>query len=202
MLNSGDTVNYFLPDTYWSGNQTAVTTACEDPALAVKVLDYFYSAEGEELLGWGIEGESFERDADGTRHFTELITANPDGKTMAEAIAPYAMPTYNFTNVMSEDSYAPMVTSLPEQAAARATWLDAEGGVNLPRLSVATDVQSDYSRVMNEVDTFVQEEYVLFVTGQLRLDDDWDSYVSTIESMNIELARQAKADALDRFNNR
>jgi putative aldouronate transport system substrate-binding protein len=43
----------------------AVTTACEDPILAVKLLDYLYSDEGALLANYGIEGETFNYNEEG-----------------------------------------------------------------------------------------------------------------------------------------
>ena len=40
------------------------------------------------------------------------------------------------------------------------------------------------------------------ITGVKDINTEWDSYVATIESMNIDRAVQIKQDALDRFNAR
>ena len=160
-----------------------------------RFIDFFYSEEGQLLLGWGIEGESYTVNDDGTKQYTDTIMNNPDGKTPAQAILEFSIPMYGFCNQIREDSYVPMVTTLPEQAVARERWLDADWGVNIPRLNVAADVQSDYTMLMNDITTYVQEMYIQFITGQASLDTDWESYVNGLNGMGLETATQYMADA-------
>ena len=48
-----------------------VTKASPNLDLAIRYLDYAFSDENQDMYCWGIEGESFEVDADGNRKFTE-----------------------------------------------------------------------------------------------------------------------------------
>lgn len=203
VLNEGDEPSYYMPNGIaYSGKQAAITSACEDPALAVQILDFFYSEEGEDLLTWGIEGESYQVNEDGTKSFTDNIMNNPDGKNPQEAIIEYATPQYNFANVMMEEPYVEIITTLPEQREARNTWLDAVDGVNLPYLTVDPDVQSDYTMLMNDITTYVQETYIQFITGQVDLESGWESYVNTLNGMGLETATQYMADAYALYQQR
>lgn len=203
VLNEGDQPTYFLAGgIYYSGKQAAITSACEDPVLATQFLDYFYSEEGEDYLCWGIEGESYTVNEDGTKSFTDEILNNSEGKSPQEAILAYATPQYNFANLMYQDAYVQIITTLPEQEAALSTWLDAEPGVTMPRLSVAADVQSDYSMLMNDINTYVQEMYVKFIAGQASLETDWETYVNTLNGMGLETATQYMADAYALYQQR
>lgn len=187
---------------YYSGSQAAVTTACEDPVLATQVLDYFYSEEGNDLLCWGIEGESYTVNEDGTKQYTDNIMNNPDGKTPQEAILEYAIPLYNFSDVILNDSYVQMATTLPEQAAARDTWLDADLSRNMPKLTVASENQNDYSMIMNDITTYVQEMYIQFITGQADPDADWENYVNTVNGMGLENALEYEREAYELYQAR
>lgn len=203
VLNEGDEPVFTLKTgVYYSGKQAAITSACEDPVLATQFLDYFYSEEGENYLCWGIEGESYTVNEDGTKTFTDYIMNNPDGKTPQEAIMEFATPTFNFANVMLSEPYNQIVTILPEQAAARATWLDAGSGVMMPRVNIASDVQSDYSMLMNDIETYVQEMYIQFIVGDASLDNDWETYVNTMNGMGLETATQYVTEAYERYQAR
>lgn len=72
----------------------------------------------------------------------------------------------------------------------------------MPRVTVAADVQSDYSMLMNDIDTYVQEMYVKFISGQASLDTDWESYVNTLNGMGLETATQYMADAYAKYQQR
>lgn len=203
VLNEGDTPSYPMAGgIYHSGGQAAITSACEDPVLAMQFIDFFYSEEGQQLLGWGIEGESYTVNEDGSKSYTDYIMNNPDGKTPAQAILEFSIPMYGFCNQIRTDSYLPMVTTLPEQAVARERWLDADNGVNMPRLSVAADVQSDYTMLMNDITTYVQEMSIQFITGQSSLETDWENYVNSLNSMGLETATQYMADAYALYQQR
>jgi putative aldouronate transport system substrate-binding protein len=202
-LNKGDKASFPLGNgTYYSGLQATVTSACKDPVLATQVLDYFYSTEGNDLVCWGTEGKSYTKAADGTKTYTDEIMKNPNGKTPQEAILQYAIPTYAFSNVILTDSYLPMVTSLPEQNVARERWLDADTGVNMPRVTVSPEVQSEFNTIMNQINTYQQEMYIAFITGQSNLTSDWDTYVETIKGMGLDTAIQYKQEAYTLYQSR
>lgn len=203
VLKKGDPAHYFVNGgLYYSGNQAAISSACADPVMATQVLDYFYSEEGNDLLCWGIEGESYQVNEDGTKTFTDNIMHNPDGLTPQEAILEYAIPLYNFSDVILNDPYVQMTTTLPEQGTARDTWLDADSGVNIPRLTVATENQSDFNMIMNDVTTYVQEMYIQLITGQASLENDWETYVNTVNGMGMDIALQYERDAYQLYQQR
>lgn len=203
VLKEGDTVNYFLNGgLYFSGSQIAITKDCEDPVLATKMLDYFYSEEGNNLLCWGIEGKSYTVNSDGTKSYTDEIMNNPEGKTPQEAILKYSIPTYNFSNVILRDAYIPMVTTLPEQSVALERWLDADAGVNMHKITVAAENQADYNTIMNDVTTYVQEMYIRFVTGNADLNKEWETYVNTLNGMGLEAAVEFQKEAYSKYQAR
>ena len=55
---------------------------------AVWLLDWLYSEEGQICYNFGIEGESYEM-KDGKPVYTDLIMNNPDGMSVAQALAAY-----------------------------------------------------------------------------------------------------------------
>lgn len=202
-LNKGDKSSFPLGNgTYYSGLQATITSACKDPVLATQVLDYFYSEEGNNLVCWGVEGKSYTKEADGTKTYTDEIMKNSEGKTPQEAILQYAIPTYVFSNIILTDAYLPMVTSLPEQNVARERWLDADQGVNMPRVTVAPEVQNEFNTIMNQISTYQQEMYIGFITGQSNLDSDWETYVGTLKGMGLDAAIQYKQEAYTLYQSR
>ena len=61
-----------------------VSSTCAQPEIALQFLNYGYTEEGKDLVAFGIEGETFTRDADGKVAYTELLTDYPDGVRSAE----------------------------------------------------------------------------------------------------------------------
>ena len=201
-LNAGDASTYVLEGGIThTGVQAAITTGCADPVLATQVLDFFYSEEGSDLLSWGIEGESYTVE-NGVKTFTDNILHNPDGKPATEAILNYALPVYGFVNAQDNDAYIQLAISLPEQGAARSLWQSLEAGATLPKLVVDKEVANEYHMILNDVQTFVQESYIKFVTGQSNLDSDWETYLSTLNGMDLPYAVECVTNAYNAFQNR
>ena len=57
----------------YPGAGWGISSQCEDPVTVIKFMDYFFTEEGDELINWGIEGDTYTKDADGTKHFTDKV---------------------------------------------------------------------------------------------------------------------------------
>lgn len=203
VLNEGDTaytVNYEA-NIRVGGMAGAVTSACEDPVLAVKLMDYFFSEEGSDLLNWGIEGESYTVE-DGVKTYTDAVLNDPDGKSISEAVQQWAQPLQGFTKKMDYNAWSQITLSLDEQIAANQAWAKASTDLMLPNLELPADENSQYTKIMSDVTTYVNEMSLQFITGQLSVEDDWDTYVATLQSMNIDQALGYMQSAWERYNNR
>lgn len=202
VLNTGDTSSYVLEGgVAHTSVQAAITSSCADPVLATQVLDYFYSEEGGNLISWGIEGESYTVE-NGKKTFTDKIMNSPDGRSASEAILDYALPVYGFVNAMDNDAYIQMNITLPEQGEARTLWQSLDSGANLPKLVVAQEDADEYRMILNEVKTYVQEMYIKFITGQANLDSDWDTYMNTLNGMDLPYATECMQKAYNAYQNR
>ena len=202
VLNAGDTSSYVLEGgVAHTSVQAAITSSCADPVLATQVLDYFYSEEGGNLISWGIEGESYTVE-NGKKTFTDKIMNSPDGRSATEAILDYALPVYGFVNAMDNDAYIQMNITLPEQGEARTLWQSLDSGANLPKLVVAQEDADEYRMILNEVKTYVQEMYIKFITGQANLDSDWDTYMNTLNGMDLPYATECMQKAYNAYQNR
>jgi len=70
---------------------TAITSSNKYPIESAKLLDYFYSEEGKILMNLGVEGTTFSM-VDGKPKFLPIITANPNGLSLDQAVAHYTLP--------------------------------------------------------------------------------------------------------------
>lgn len=84
----GKSYDLYSQDIFDNGG-CAISAKCKHVKEAIKWLDYLYSPEGQIMASFGVEGVTFEYDAKGVPHYTELITNNPDGLSMVNAIAKY-----------------------------------------------------------------------------------------------------------------
>ena len=72
LLNSGDTPIQSASRII-AKDPIYITTACKNPELAAKWLDFQYSEQGQLLNWYGIEGETYTLDADGKPQFTDMV---------------------------------------------------------------------------------------------------------------------------------
>lgn len=203
VLNEGEQQHTINPEANIrvGGMAGAVTKDCVYPVLAVKLMDYFYSEEGADLLNWGIEGESYTI-TDGKKTYTDAVLNDPDGKTVAEAIQQWAQPLQGFTKPMEYEAWKQITLVLPEQIAANETWSAGVSDMILPNLELPSDKNSDYTKIMNDVSTYMNEMSMQFITGQIAVEDGWDSYVQTLKDMKVETACTYMQEAWDAFNAR
>ena len=58
-----------------------------------------------------------------------------------------------------------------------------------------------YSSIMNDIDTMIQETVPKFIRGDMAM-SEWDSFLASLEQMNIGEARDIQQDAYDRYMSR
>lgn len=203
VLNKGDKVygNFYESNIRVGGMAAGITKACADPVLATKLLDYYFSEEGSDLLNYGIEGESYTV-VDGKKVFTDAVMNDPNGKSASEAVQQWAQPLQGFAKPMSYDAWAQLTMYMPEQVAANEAWSAADFSMILPPLPLTAEANDDYSKVMTDVTTFMNEQVTLFITGQLDIDSEWDGYVEIMNEMGLPEAVEIMQNALDAFNAR
>ena len=61
---AGQQLHIYLPSSA-SLDGTSISTACNDPELLCRWLDYIYTYDGTLLVNYGVEGEGMTFDADG-----------------------------------------------------------------------------------------------------------------------------------------
>lgn len=181
-----------------TGFGAIVTTACKDPVAAVKWLDEHYSEVGSMLMTFGIEGVSYNM-VNGKPVLSDEILKNPEGLTYDIALAKYALKP-NTVEAM-DDTYAiysQYNLQSDVQKDANALWAAGDLDLLMPPVSLTVEESTEYSKIMNEVTTYVSESVVKFIMGQKSL-DEFDSFVKDLENMNIGRAIEIEQAAYDRY---
>ena len=180
-----------------SGN-AAITTSSRHVALAARVLDFGFSEAGHNLFNFGIEGESFDW-IDGYPTYTDLILNNPDFP-INQAMGMFLRAGYNGPFVQDR-RYAEQFFRLPEQQRALEVWQTQAQHRNLPPLTPTPEESAELARIMNNVNTFVEENTARFIMG-LQSFDDYERFLQGLRNMGIERAIEIQNAAYQRFLNR
>lgn len=201
--NEGDVIPF---DGYGTSTSTltgqgtfSITSSCEDIELAVSVLDWRYSEAGSFLFNYGIEGISFEYNADGEPEYTDLIVQNPEGLSATWLAAVY-MDEYGYVEKYTKFDYQ----MTQEQLEARELWSqNVESRYDLPRaLTLTAEETETFSKYMSDVASYTSENILKMLTGEKDIDKDYDAFIEEIYNMGLQDCLDCYQDALTRYNNR
>lgn len=198
--NAGDIISVDTGKTRVDGIQFAIATSCEHPELAAQWLDMWYSEEGTQVANWGLEGEGFEYDENGDPHYTELVINNPSGLAMSFARELYAAPTGGYMYNMGT------VYSLwdEKQLSAAETWCqNFDNAMCLPSfMSRTTEESEEYAQISGDLVTYVSETLSKLQLGELNLEADLDTFISTVKEMGMDRLLELNQISYERYMER
>lgn len=150
------------------------------------MLDYMYSAEGTLLINMGIEGTHYTMQ-NGKPIFTDYVMKNPDGLSPKNAIGTFTFAQSSGPFILSQDE----VTQLDDDSVNRAKqdciipFLEESKKYVIPgSTSFSSEDDAVRRAVMADVDTYVDEMIIKFVSGREPL-SNWDTYVEKVNGMGI-----------------
>lgn len=174
----------------------AVSTANKHLKETVKWLDYYYSEPGRVLMNLGVEGVTFKM-VNGEAVYTDLITNNPKGLSLDRAICAYT-PAGASCRLFQDTRYWKQMMTYDNQKEAMKILGEASLERVLPPITPTPEESTRFAAIQNEVNTYVGEMFAKFVMGQESL-DNYDKYVRTLKSLNIDEALGIQQAAFDRY---
>ncbi len=160
---------------------TIVTSQCKNPEAVVRLIDYFYSEEGTNLLTWGIEGETYEV-VDGEKRLLPEALEFGDDKYMK--LHRYAIAHNDFPKYDGETVLLQMYPS--EQLEAEMIWSDFDGSLIYPPNICFTSEENDVvSNIMTDMNAYIEEMTRKYITGEEEL-STFDNFVYNVKKMGIE----------------
>lgn len=188
----------FTQDTNVNSRATAVTSACEHVEEAMKWLDYAYSEEGSLNSTFGIEGKSYEL-VNGYPTVMDAVKQNDKGWSEEQSISRWMMGAVNYPHAKDSRFYEQFNLNEDYKRDIQTNWDKAKTDITMPPAVFTTEEASDYSNVMSDIKTYVDECSLKFITGDMSLDTDWDTFAANVESMGISKALALKQAAYERF---
>jgi putative aldouronate transport system substrate-binding protein len=178
-----------------------ITSDCKNVEAAIKWLDFWYSEQGMLLANWGIEGDTYEIDADGKPYLTDVVLKNEEGLTAMQKLGYYSLTTSNLglydLNIVYQTN--------SEGSAFDAQYVWEEGcdcSWYYPANATMTEEETrNFSAKYTDIKTIVDEMTVKFITGTVPL-SEYDSFVESIQNYGIAECISYKQAALDRYNAR
>ena len=181
-------------------SSAAISTSCKNPELAAKFLDYAYGTEGGMLYNFGTEGVSYTM-TDGKPVYTELITNNPDGWSVGQALGKYAR-SFAEGPFPTDIQYFIQQYTLPQQKEALSKWSDNDmSKYLLPRVTALPEESSELLKTTNNIKTYVDEKSLKYIMGIDSL-ENYDEFVNQLNALELQKAIEIYQGALARYNKR
>ena len=180
-----------------SGVSSAISSQCKNVDAAAWLIDWMYSEEGNLCCNFGIEGETYEM-KDGKPVYTDVIMNNPDGLSVANALAAYTRASTSGTCVQDE-GYIEQYYEQDNQKEALELSMKTDMGEHFfPPTSVAEEDAERYADIMSNVKTLADEMEAQFISGTISM-DEWDGYQKQLHDFGIDDAIVMMQKAYDNY---
>ena len=144
----------------------------------------------QDYYQWGIEGESYTVNSDGSREYTE--NGNDNDWLQAFGINPaFVLPAAQSVEApdnLVADWQATINRELREYI--KDPW---------PEIYATSKESDTVNLYMPDIQTMVDEDAVKFITGELNLDSDFDDYITQLDELNIGEIVEIRQAQYDRY---
>ena len=186
---SGDSKGFYVGRNSLSG-MFGVNTNSSQIELAVKFLDYAMCDHCQDYYQWGIEGESYVVNADGSREYTEK--GNNNDWLQQFGINPAfvfpAAQSVEATDILVADWHADINADLRQYI--RDPW---------PEIYATSKESDTVNLYMPEIQQKVDDSALAFITGQTDIASGFDTYIKDLENLHIDEVVEVKQAQYDRY---
>ena len=185
------------------GQGTVITSHCTDPVTAVKLINYLYTDAGMILTNYGVKDLSYTVDENGDYHYTDLVLKNPNyGTSVTHQL--YRI-HWAPNRKLADTTCNPNIVKNEKLVEGRLRYTGMtetfNGDYLLPSgVSLTVDENSERSSIMSNVNTYISEMRLKFITGAVKLDDaSWNEYIAKLDSYGLNRAIEITQAAYDRY---
>lgn len=189
----------------YPGAGWGISSQCKDPVTVIKFMDYFFSEEGDELINWGIEGDTYTKNADGTKQFTE--------KVMKSELTPLGYlrsigAQYRIGMCQDGEYEKATMTEIGKEASelynAHPEWF----GKDMPpyadgelELKYSAEVDTEYKNLMANIQPYVEEKFQSWILGVNDFEAEYDEFINELKARGIERALEINQEAYETYLN-
>ncbi len=207
----GQCIAAWNPYVQYQTGMTFISSNCENPELAFRLIDWLATDEGSMLSAIGVEGEDWraaeegELDMDGNQAvYTTLDNPNAgDNHTWGQLMGLVRTPEFVTSVTTNQDPYADDVVPLTGRQIVmyRASKVHEEVRQDLstvlPDLYMSEENAAQMSLVKSTLQPSQNEWLAQFVTGAKSVETDWEEYLTAMENQGLSEYLQLLQDAYD-----
>lgn len=155
-----------------------ISSKCKDLDSVLKYMNWLYSEEAIMLSNWGVEGETFQYDANGKKGWTEAAWAEHDTKIQTNL-------GLNYRALYAVSDYEAQVARMAPETVQYLSVADAYRTTKQqPVLSYTKDEQRIIDTIAVDAFAYTKQEISKFLMGERDL-SEWDKFVSELEARGI-----------------
>lgn len=178
---------------------TVIAADSKKIEAAISYMNYYYTPEGADLANWGIEGLHYTVQPDGSKAFTDEILNNPN-MPLGDVQMNYKI---HLTAKLSEPDVVcnPNVIANEVALAKRMEYAyddTIDNAQVLPKFPLAAEVSEERSRIMVDIDTYIDEMTLKFITGVTPL-TEFDAFLEQVNKMGLQDAIDMTQTAYEAF---
>ena len=178
----------------------AILACSEYPDLACQYIDFAFSEEGAMVANYGVEGETYYIDSDGSIKFTELVTDYSDSAPIMVALGIYVWysgPFYQYSDKL-DYMYDAAITDAQsvwtENIAVDDLWMFPDS------FGLSADAEERFAEIYSDIATYCEESIDKFIVGDLSIEDDFETFRSNIYNMGLDKCIEIYQQAYDSAN--
>ena len=173
----------------------AISTNCTEEHIpyAMQLIDYLYTEDGSILANWGIEGDTFYYQEDGTPRYTDVILNNPEFATNM-AIGLYCV----FRGPILSDLSRFNQNVVGELKAYCDVWGQQDNSYAMPAVSMNAADSERFNSLKTDIDTALNENLPAFIIGDRPI-EELDGFLAQLDSMGMEEMVALEQAALDSY---
>lgn len=173
----------------------AISFTNEHPVETIRYFDFWFSEYGSHLANFGVEGEHWEM-VDGEPQFTDLVLGNDQAVNSQM----YAVGAQIQRGYPQNYSYEWQWTSQPARDGIE---LYSQHDLLVPQflgVSFNEEEQATFDRYWPSIRTYMLERQQAWILGSGDVNEDWDDYIATLETMNLSEVLEVMNQAYTRQN--
>ncbi|MET9271480.1 ABC transporter substrate-binding protein [Kribbella sp. NPDC003557] len=187
----------------------------EEQIQAIKLLDYMFTEEGEINAFWGTEGKTWRKPQAGDvaldkslKPLYAQIQQKPGAKPPNsgwQALAQYNNNAkYRNSEAIATDVYSPAgyERRLYEATKLYAGKEDKSKIYPYWKVWIEPTLANEMATLQTNIDNYVQQNALQFVTGSKNLDTDWDGYVKGLDGLGLKRYLEIQQAAYDKMPNK
>ncbi|MDD6239133.1 MAG: extracellular solute-binding protein [Oscillospiraceae bacterium] len=174
----------------------SVSTACENPEMALQYIDYLFSEEGMVLANWGTEGQTYDV-VDGEKVFKDEILNDPMGFQVGLIlnICP------GFIRMIDWDVTYLSYNDAQKEAVDIWTSVFASSDMTFPKdyVTYTSDESETIAELESGIETYCEECRLKFIVGDMDIESEWDTYTAAVENMGLAELLEIYQGAYERY---